>query len=293
MHEIVLRFKDLKKSFDQHQVLKGITISAGRGEVIGLIGLNGSGKTTLLETALGFSPPSAGQAYLFGKNSMTELDEATKGRIGFVPQREELLHNINGEQYLNLVAAFYKHWNNELVAKISREWDIPLTKKIAKLSEGQKQKLAIVSSLGHEPELLILDEPVASLDPVARRQFLKQLIEMSDRHQQTVIFSTHIVSDLERVASRVWLLKDGIIAVDEALDALKEHSVRIHLAPGLSIPDNFLGEDLLFSRSRQGSHTLICRNWNPALQNKLEQELASPVTPESLSLEDIFLEVHA
>lgn len=222
MTESVLRFSALEKHFPDTQVLRGVNAEIHRGEVIGLLGLNGAGKTTLLETALGFSLPSSGTCELFGGINPGRLTEKDKARIGFVPQQDELLEGISGARYLELISSFYTQWNHELVERLSREWQVPLKKKIRTLSQGQRQKLSILAALGHEPELLVLDEPVASLDPVARRLFLKELVDIASDGNRTIIFSTHIVSDLERVASRVWLIKDGLIVLDEAMDNLKE-----------------------------------------------------------------------
>jgi ABC-2 type transport system ATP-binding protein len=150
------------------------------------------------------------------------MDGAAKARIGFVPQRDELLDGMKGAGYLELIAEFYPTWNRDLVARLAKEWAVPLDTKISKLSVGQRQKLSIISALGHEPDLIILDEPVASLDPVARRGFLKELVDIAATQTRSIIFSTHIVTDLERVASRVWLMKEGELTIDASLDDIKE-----------------------------------------------------------------------
>lgn len=288
----VINIQNLSKSYGSKPVLKGVTAEIKTGEVIGLLGLNGAGKTTLLETLLGFAAPDEGDASIFGKNSFDGLDEATKMRIGFVPQSDEVLQNITCQRYLELIAEFYPSWNSGLIERLCEEWSIPLKDKTQSLSVGQKQKIAILTALGHEPDLLILDEPVASLDPLARRQFLKELIDIAGDEKRTIIFSTHIVSDLERVASRVWLFKDGKIAINEDLDVLKEHTARIKLPPGIAIPQSFLEDSLIYHRKEQENNVLIFTHWSKEQHNKLEQAIGTNVTPEYLSLEDIFLEVH-
>lgn len=293
MTESVLEFDHLCKSFGKTAVLKGITARINSGEVIGVLGLNGAGKTTLLETALGFSTPDSGSSLLFGKHNATELEAATKVRIGFVPQRDELLEGVKGKQYLDLICRFYQNWNPALVARLASEWDVPMNTVIAKLSVGQRQKLSIISALGHEPDLIVLDEPVASLDPVARRKFLKELVEIASSHTRTIVFSTHIVSDLERVASRVWLIKEGQIAVDEDLDSLKEHCARVHLPPGMEVPASFKSSTLIHQRMEQNTRVLVFTHWTAAEHQQLEQALGISLTPQWLPLEDIFLELHA
>lgn len=292
IEETPLVFNSLKKSFDDNAVLRGISTSVNTGDVIGLIGLNGAGKTTLLEIALGFGQPSSGETFVFGQNSQQLNDGAIKSRIGFVPQKDELMDTMNGRQYLSLIGEFYDNWNKALVDRLCDEWSVPLKTKIIKLSIGERQKLSIISALGHEPELIVLDEPVASLDPMARRLFLKEIVDIASAHTRSIIFSTHIVSDLERVASRVWLMKDGLIAIDEELDDLKEKSARIHLPPGVEIPEAFLNNQLIHHRNEQNINVLIFQHWTSQLHNELEQTLNCSLMPQWLSLEDIFLEIH-
>jgi ABC-2 type transport system ATP-binding protein len=241
MSDLILKFDRLVKRFDALTVLKGITAEVRRGDVVGLLGLNGAGKTTLLETALGFAIPDKGGVTLFGMAASALADETLKHRIGFVPQQDELLDHFKGRDFLSLIGRFYPRWKPELIQRLAQAWDVPLHRRIAQLSIGQRQKLSILAALGHEPDLLILDEPVASLDPLARRQFLQALIDMVADGKRTILFSTHIVSDLERVASRVWILKDGLLAVDEPLDVLKEKSGRAELAAAGGLPAGMQG----------------------------------------------------
>lgn len=217
----LVEINGLTKAFAGNTVLRDISARVGPGEVIGLLGLNGAGKTTLLESMLGYCLTDAGSVTLFGLDAHN-LDAATKARIGFVPQRDELLEYVKGRFYLDTIARFYPGWNSALVERLCRDWRVPLDTRINNLSLGQRQKLSLVAALGHEPELLVLDEPVASLDPLARRLFLRELVEISATPTRSILFSTHIVSDLERIASRVWLVKDGSMAVDADMDAIKE-----------------------------------------------------------------------
>jgi ABC-2 type transport system ATP-binding protein len=236
MADDILHLARLAKGFDGVPVLKGISADVYRGDVVGLLGLNGAGKTTLLETALGFAVPDEGSVELFGQPSSALADENLKHRIGFVPQQDELLEQVKGSEYLSLISKFYPRWNADLIRRLASDWDVPLGVRIYKLSVGQRQKLSILTALGHEPELIVLDEPVASLDPLARRKFLQELIDIVSDGRRTILFSTHIVSDLERIASRVWILKGGQLLVDEPLDTLKEVSRPVQAAGGGALP---------------------------------------------------------
>lgn len=252
MAEPVLALNRLVKRYGSMPVLKGITATVERGDVVGLLGLNGAGKTTLIETALGLAIPDEGSVRLFGRDASALADETIKHRVGFVPQQDELIETLSGARFLDLVGKFYAGWNPDLVARLAREWSVPLDKAAHKMSVGERQKLSILAAIGHEPELVVLDEPVASLDPLSRRRFLEQLVDMTSNGERTILFSTHLVGDVERVASRVWILKGGSLVVDEPLDRLKEASVAsalvrngtgpasVDIAAGMSLEEIFL-----------------------------------------------------
>jgi ABC-2 type transport system ATP-binding protein len=139
-------------------------------------------------------------------------------------------------QLINYTASFYAHWSDQLVSRLAIEWSIPREEKVGNLSVGTLQKLAIVLALGHEPELLVLDEPAASLDPGARRDFLRTLLDIAVDGKRTIVFSTHITSDLERVADRVAILRAGRITYDGELDQLKDSVKRLHVTSPTPLP---------------------------------------------------------
>ncbi len=223
MNDAAIELRGIVKSYGQKQVLTGLDLAVPKGSVLGLLGTNGAGKTTLIKCALGLIRPQQGVAQLLGEDSWNLSAEA-KARIGYVPQVINLYPWMKVRHLIDYTAAFYPNWNHDLVARLTKEWDIPREDRIGPLSVGQLQKVAILLALGHEPELLILDEPAASLDPLARRQFLQMIIELAEPGKRTVLFSTHITSDLERVADRVAILKSGRIAWHGLLEDLKEQT---------------------------------------------------------------------
>ena len=232
MNEPTIELRGVVKSYGEKVVLTGLDLSVQRGSVLGLLGTNGSGKTTLIKCALGLIRPQSGEARLLGEPAWTLSAEA-KSRIGYVPQIINLYPWMKVCQLIDYTAAFYPNWNHNLVARLIKELDIPAKDRIGPLSVGQLQKVAILLALGHEPDLLILDEPAASLDPLARRRFLQMIIYLAEPGKRTVLFSTHITSDLERVADRVAILKSGRIAWHGLLDELKEQT-------RVSLEDSFL-----------------------------------------------------
>ena len=167
--------------------------------------------------------PQAGEALLFGEPARSPSD-ATRARIGYVPQQADLFEDLTAPQLLDYFRSFYPRWNGEKVQQLLGRWDIPLKQRIGSLSGGQQQRLSIIRALAHEPELLILDEPVAALDPLARRDFLRELVEQVLERGTTVVFSTHILSDLERVAAEVAFMRGGRIALQAPLDELLDQT---------------------------------------------------------------------
>ncbi|WP_233151823.1 ABC transporter ATP-binding protein [Pelomonas sp. KK5] len=206
-------------AFGALPVLRGLDWQLLPGQVVGLLGRNGVGKTTLLEALLGLREADAGRITLFGQ-PVAALDDAARARIGYVPQRSDLFGEFTAAQLLSYFRSFYPRWNEAKVEGLMSRWAIERDKPIARLSGGQQQRLSIIRALAHEPELLVLDEPVASLDPAGRRDFLRELVEQVLDRSTTVVFSTHILSDLERVAFNVAFMSGGRVALQAPLDEL-------------------------------------------------------------------------
>ncbi|HWH82358.1 MAG TPA: ABC transporter ATP-binding protein [Burkholderiaceae bacterium] len=218
--------RGLRIAYGTQRVLDGLDWELLPGQVVGLLGRNGAGKTSLLESLLGLRDAGAGEVRLFGR-PLAQLDDALRARIGYVPQQSDLFEWLTPAQLLAYFKSFYPRWNDAKVEGLLSRWQIARDKPIAQLSGGEQQRLSIVRALAHEPDLLVLDEPVASLDPAGRRDFLRELVDQVLGRGTTVVFSTHILSDLERVAFNVAFLSEGRIALQAPLDELLETTRRI------------------------------------------------------------------
>lgn len=291
MPQAVVSARALSKSFPTKHVLHDISVEVEQGDIVGVLGKNGAGKTTLLELLLGFSIPTSGTAEVFGEPSV-DLSAAAKKRIAFVPQQDELIEIFTGVQQLALTAAFYDQWDHALIERLSAEWEIPLGRRVQTLSVGERQKLSLLLALGAHPELLVLDEPVASLDPIARRQFITEIVDGARGTQRTVLFSSHIVSDLERAANKVWIVKDGRLAWAGDLDALKESVVRLHIHGRHELPRDLRVPDALTSRVDGARATVAATHWTSERTAAVASHLDADLEVENLALEDIFLELH-
>ncbi len=283
--------RSLGKSFSDKLVLDNLSFAVEPGDVVGVLGKNGAGKTTLLELMLGFTPASSGNVTLFGQESY-RMPADVKARVGFVPQQDELLGVLSGGDQIRLIASFYPHWDAAFVERLCATWGVNLDARIRTMSVGERQKLSILLALGHRPDLLILDEPVAGLDPIARRQFLEQIVEVASDGQRSVVFSSHIVSDIERLANRIWILKEGRLYWQGDLDSLKESIVRVHLRSARPLPERLDIPNVLSVRRDGGYAVAIARDWNARVARDVEQRTGASVEVETLALEEIFVELH-
>jgi ABC-2 type transport system ATP-binding protein len=195
-------------------------------------------------------------------------------------------------QIIEYTAAFYPRWNERLIDALLRDWRLDAYERVGTLSVGQLQKLAIILGLGHEPDLLVLDEPAASLDPVARRDFLKALLEIAADGRRTILFSTHITSDLERVADRVAILRNGRISYHGELDALKDNIKRLHVTSSSPLAPSFNVPGAVRLRVEGNEALVSVRDASPAVVEQIEKQYSASVKVENLNLEDIFLEMH-
>jgi ABC-2 type transport system ATP-binding protein len=294
MSQPVIDVRGLEKSYGRYRqksVLKGVDLTLSPGMVMGLVGTNGEGKSTLIKCLLGLLKPSIGEIRVFGEDPW-DLSPQSKARIGYVPQEPALLPWMTVRQQFDYAAAFFPSWDATFAADLVRQWDLPWDERVGPLSLGQKQKVAIVLALAHCPELLILDEPVASLDPVARRRFLESLMQTTESGDRTVLFSTHITSDLERIASHVAMLKDGRIAVCDELDHLKDRVKRLRIAAGQDLPRTFAIGGALRTEVQGRTALVAMASVDDGLVEELRTRWNADVSVEDLNLEEIFMEMH-
>jgi len=254
------------------------------GQVVGLLGRNGVGKTTLLESLLGLRDAAGGEVRLFG-SPLAQMDDGMRARIGFVPQQSQLFDWLTPKQLLAYFRSFYPKWNAPKAEALMSRWEIPQDQLISKLSGGQQQRLSIVRALAPEPDLLVLDEPVSSLDPVGRRDFLRELVEQVLDRGTTVVFSTHILSDLERVAFNVAFMARGRIAVQAPLSDLMDGCRRI-TGPASRVDLHVRAQALTVLSRRElagGQLAVLATGEHAARPEGLHDE--------PLSLEDLFAEL--
>jgi ABC-2 type transport system ATP-binding protein len=286
----IIEVNNVQKKLGDNVVLRGASLSLKQGAIMGLIGANGAGKTTLLKTAIGLLKPDYGTATVLGEPAWN-MPEEIKAQLGFVPQNYDMFDEFQVREVVGYVAAFYPTWNKDTCKRWLFEWELSPYRKVKSLSAGQKQRLSIVIAISHHPQLLVLDEPVASLDPSARREFINLLIDMNAETETSILFSTHITSDIERIAADIAFLKHGMIKYQGEVDTLKEQVVRLHIDSKTTLPDTLPINKILKQKIINNSARVTVADFNPALLDGWKNELNADISVEHLALEDIFLEL--
>jgi len=218
--ECALELHGVRKTYPGF-VLKDVSFTLPRGVIGGLIGPNGSGKTTIIKLIMNLVRREAGEIRVFGlDNRRAEIE--VKSRIGFVYDVPGFWDDQSLDSQRRALGAFYPRWSDETFLRLAREFALPLDRKYKALSHGAKTKFALAMALSHEADLLIMDEPTAGLDPIFRRELLRRLSALLQEEGKSILFSTHITSDLERVADVITFIRSGEIVFsltrDELLD---------------------------------------------------------------------------
>jgi len=280
---VVLRTRDLTRAFGGVKAVDRVALELRRGEVYGFLGRNGSGKTTTLRMLVGTLRPDAGVIELLG-HSRAHIDAEQRRELGYVSQEQTFYPWMTARELGRFVSGFYASWDDAEFARLLALLDVPDRKKAAQLSGGTRTKLGLALALAHRPALLLLDEPTAGLDPVARREFLDILGEQVRREGQTVLFSSHLVDEVEQVSHRIGILQDGALRYQGPLEELRRAARRVELPERLlQVP---AGLELIRTEPGEAgavAHVLV--GAAPAW----EQSGLSGENITQLSLEDIFL----
>jgi ABC-2 type transport system ATP-binding protein len=210
--------RGLGKQYGRRWALSDCTLSVPAGRVAGLVGPNGAGKTTLLNLATGMLAPTTGSIEVLGAAPASGPDQLA--RVGYVAQDTPTYAGLSVEDHLRLGAHLNPGWDPDLAHKRIRQLALDPRQKAVKLSGGQRAQLALTLAIAKRPELLILDEPIASLDPLARREFLQILMESTAEQELSVVMSSHLVADLERVTDYLIVLVGSRVLIDGEIDLL-------------------------------------------------------------------------
>jgi ABC-2 type transport system ATP-binding protein len=274
----VLDTEGLTKRYGRRSALSDCTLSIPSGHVVGLVGPNGAGKTTLLHLAVGLLQPTSGTIEVLG--SRPAESPAQLGRVGFVAQETPTYEALSVADHLNFGAWLNPSFDAEMAGRRIDELGLDLRQKAGHLSGGQRAQLALTLAIAKRPELLILDEPVAGLDPLARRAFLQYLMESVAEHELSVILSSHLVADLERVCDYLVVLVASHVQVVGEVEGLLASHYRLSgpRRDPSSLPSS---QEVIESSHTERQSTMLVR---------IESPILDPAwTVEEVSLEDLVL----
>jgi ABC-2 type transport system ATP-binding protein len=254
----VVEVRDVTKRYGRTVALDGVTLAIPRRSIVGLVGRNGSGKTTLLRHITGLVLPDSGECVTLGRPA-AQLDRAELSRIGAVHQHDRLLEWMRAGQLLEYVGSFYDRWDRELERSLLETLDVDTQARVGAMSPGTLQKLALVVATCHHPELLLLDEPLSDLDPIARQSVLAMLLDRFSSDDMTIVISSHMLRDIEPVVDRIICLDRGRVVADDGLDELKERYAEwIVTSPNGRLPATYDEPYVVSSRGdRVRAHLLV------------------------------------
>jgi ABC-2 type transport system ATP-binding protein len=218
--EYTVEIENLRKEFKGF-TLKNVSLRIPKGYIMGLIGPNGAGKTTIIKLIMNLIRKNSGRILVFGKDHIRHEAEI-KSQIGFVYDVPCFYDDLKLKDLASAIAPFYPKWNQKLFLKRMNAFELPLNKRFKKLSHGMKMKFSLCLALSHDADLILMDEPTSGLDPVFRQELLKHLSQIMLDEKKTVLFSTHITSDLERIADYITFINNGEILFSSALDDILE-----------------------------------------------------------------------
>ena len=279
--------RNLTRQFNGNTVLDAIDLKLEGPAIIGLLGRNGCGKTTLIRHITGLYLPAGGTAETLGVPT-AELGHEELARIGFVPQEVRLLDWMTVEQQLEYVASFYPAWDRSRQEQLLHKLELGEGEMVGNLSPGNLQKLAIILAVCHHPAFLVLDEPVSDLDPIVRSKLLAFLLEVLREDEATIVISSHVLRDVEKVVDRIVCLERGRIATDAALDDLKDGFLEwVVQSQDGPLPETFTEPFILDQEISGRQARLVVGNGMEGLDH-FRRTHGVEVTVHPMNLEDMF-----
>lgn len=276
----ILEVKDLRKNFKSF-ALKGISFTLPKGYVMGFIGPNGAGKSTTIKLIMNLLKKDGGQIKVLGKDHI-KYEKEIKNHIGFVYDENHFYEELTLREMKTIIAPFYKTWDEKIFDKYMKIFELPLDKKIKELSKGMKMKFSLAIALSHDAKLLIMDEPTSGLDPIFRSELLDILREIIQDDEKSVFFSTHITSDLEKIADYITFIHDGQIILSNTKDDILDNYCIVK--GGLDLLDKDAQKAFVGIRKNNYGFEGLVEN-----RGKVRELFKENIMIEKPSLEDIML----
>lgn len=278
--EKILEVTNLRKEYPGFS-LKDISFSLPRGYIMGFIGPNGAGKSTTIKLIMNLLKKDGGTVQIFGQDHITHEQEI-KQQIGFVYDDNHYYDELTPGEIRGIVAPFYRQWDNGEFQRLLDLFELPPQKKLKTYSRGMKTKFSLVMALAHRAQLVIMDEPTSGLDPVFRREILDILRELLQDEQKSILFSTHITSDLDRVADYITFINKGAIVFSDERDSILESYGLVKGHQGLL--DSDVRKEFVGIRETSVGFEALTRDL-PGARRRFREE----AVVEKATLEDIML----
>lgn len=283
-----IRLTGLTKRYRDRTVVDRLNLNVPVGSTFGLIGPNGAGKSTTIRMLMGMLPITSGEAHVLGLDVSAEPTRV-KQRIGYVPEVHHIYRWMLVEEVIGFARSFYETWDDETCARLLELFELDVRRRVKHLSKGMLAKLALLLAVAHEPEILILDEPMSGMDPLAREEFLDGVVRALYERRCTVLFSSHTLADVQRLADSVGILYEGRLLahcpVDELLTSTKR--VRVVLRDGC-LPQS-QPEGTIWRALDRREWSLTVRGLTPEVLRRLRDEnQVEAVDVRDLNLEDVF-----
>jgi len=290
MTEASILVDNVIRSFEGTAVIDQLSFAVEPGSIYGFLGRNGSGKTTTMRMLAGLIKPDSGQVRLLGGDPFT-MDSAERQWVGYMSEKAALPSYATVGSLLQLGRDLYPHWDGLLAGTLLSKYSLSPKKRFVALSQGSQRLLGFIMAIAPRPKVLLLDEPAANLDAVARREILDDILELVRDCGCTVLLSTHVLSDVERVADRIGILAKGRLCVSEPLDTLKDSIRQVRcFSFEHGLPTDDIPESLRVVRGK-GEITVTLRIDAQTTPEKMAERWGCQQESRMLNLEDIFVEL--
>jgi len=279
----------LTKWYGDKPVVNQIDLSISEGTVYALLGRNGAGKSTFVKMLTGMVQPDLGRSTLLGEDSR-DLPAATKSRIAYMAENHPLFDSWTVGGIVSWVKGFHERWDTATVERILDHFELSRKARISRLSRGQRAQVALTLALGPDPDLFILDDPTLGLDPGVRRDFIESMVLMISRRGRTILFSTHILADVERTADRIGVIIDGVLRVDCPMEHFRNQVRKVILDFDGAPPEAGSIPGLVNDWKVGHRLELIFAGYGEAQKRAVEAFEPKRVATVEMSLEDAFIE---
>ena len=277
------------KRFGSRTAVADLSLEVPRGAVLGLLGQNGAGKSTTIKTLLNLYRPTSGRLEVLGLDSVRQSIDLRR-RVGYLPEEPSYYKWMTVDEAVRFNAAFFPKWDKALADELLKKLELPRTRRLRELSRGMQAKVGLVIALAPRPEVLILDDPTSGLDPVVRREFLEAMIANVQAEGGTVLFSTHLLHEMERVADEVAILHQGRLLLRDSLDSLKAATKKLRVVYPDRVPERIEIPGLLRVVRNTHQALITVGGYDAGVAERLRAAGAESVEALDLSLEEIFVE---